>query len=148
MAFEERSQSDDPRAKLVAQSGVGTIIVKDGHVLARSANIMPPRLKAVLARTGRAILDDERYHFIEHAERAAIFEALRRGERLEGATIYCSRFPCSDCARAIISAGITRAVFANGYGGEQRWIDAQRAASSMLRLSGVTVRVLRNDALT
>lgn len=110
--------------------------------MTESANVLPPALKAQHQETGRLISDEERYYFIEHAERAAIFEALLRGEDLTGATLYGSRFPCSDCARAIVWAGISRAVFATGYAGEARWLESQRAAVHILRNAGVTVRVL------
>jgi dCMP deaminase len=86
--------------------------------------------------------ENDRYFLIEHAERAAIFKALLAGRDLAGATIYCTRFPCSDCARAVIWAGIKRAVFPAGFAGEDRWLSAQRAALRMLRETGVKVRYL------
>lgn len=49
----------------------------------------------------------EKYIWTEHAERNAIYNAARNGVRLAGSRIYCSWFPCSDCARAIIQSGIT-----------------------------------------
>lgn len=142
MALAERSASDDPKSRQVIQSGVGAIIVRKNEVVSRSANVLPPRLKEAHIERRTDISEHERYHFIEHAERAAIFKALLANEKLEGATIYCSRFACSDCARAIVWSGISRAVFATGYAGEQRWLTSQRAAMDILRLSGVTVRVL------
>lgn len=142
MAFDARRGSDDPKALRIAQSGVGAVIASVGGVLTASANVLPPALKAHQAASGRVISEEERYFFIEHAERAAIFKALLGGIELKGATLYCTRFPCSDCARAIVWAGITRAVFAAGYAGEARWIASQRAALHILRNAGVTVRIL------
>jgi len=43
---------------------------------------------------------------MEHAERAAIFEAARRGVATAGAHLTTTFFPCIDCARAIVLAGI------------------------------------------
>jgi dCMP deaminase len=116
------------------------------EVLAQSANVLPPALKESLLRVGSSISPAERYFFIEHAERAAIFKALLGGKDTRGSTIYCTRFPCSDCARSIVWAGIKRAVFATGYSEEVRWIDSQRAAVKLLRDAGVTVRILREVA--
>jgi dCMP deaminase len=45
--------------------------------------------------------------YIEHAERNAIYNAARIGVSLKGCSIYLSFWPCVDCARAIIQAGIT-----------------------------------------
>lgn len=145
LALAERSVSDDPKSKLVLQSGVGALIVRGTDIIARSANVLPPRLKEVHTEQDKTISEEERYHFVEHAERSAIYSALLSQQNLSGATIYCSRFACSDCARAIVWAGISKAVFATGYGAEQRWQVSQRAAADILRLSGVTVRILTVD---
>lgn len=48
----------------------------------------------------------EKFFWFEHAERNAIYNAARIGTPLNGCTIYVNRFPCSDCARAIIQSGI------------------------------------------
>lgn len=52
----------------------------------------------------------EKFLWGEHAERNAIYNAARVGISLEGCTIYVNRFPCADCARAIIQCGIARVV--------------------------------------
>ncbi len=48
----------------------------------------------------------EKFFWVEHAERNAIYNAARMGVAVAGCTIYISRFPCADCARAIIQSGI------------------------------------------
>ena len=52
---------------------------------------------------------------IVHAEMDAMMDAARRGVSLQGATLYCTTFPCHMCARHIISAGIKRVVFIEPY---------------------------------
>lgn len=52
---------------------------------------------------------------IVHAEMSAILDAARRGISLQGATLYCTTFPCHMCARHIIAAGIKRVVFIEPY---------------------------------
>lgn len=42
----------------------------------------------------------------EHAERNAIFAAARAGVATDGGTLACTYFPCLECARAIVQAGI------------------------------------------
>ncbi|MGO4403370.1 deaminase [Bosea sp. RAF48] len=49
---------------------------------------------------------DGRFVWMEHAERHAIFTAARRGIATAGATLTTTFFPCIDCARAIVDAGI------------------------------------------
>jgi dCMP deaminase len=48
--------------------------------------------------------------YLEHAERDAIFSALRQGKTTVGAIMYVPWFACSDCAKAIIGAGITHVI--------------------------------------
>ena len=52
----------------------------------------------------------EKYFWIEHAERNAIYNAARVGIPLKSCTLYLSWLPCMDCARGMIQAGITRLV--------------------------------------
>lgn len=48
----------------------------------------------------------EKYFWMEHAERNAIYNAARMGVSLIGSTIVVTHPPCMDCARAIVQAGI------------------------------------------
>lgn len=146
-ALAESTSTDDPKAKLVPQAAVGAIIVSQGNVIAKSANVLPPSVRKHYMTEGQEVSDSNRYYVIEHAERAALFLALLAHANLSGATIYCTRFPCSDCARAIVWSGIKRAVFLGGFAGEQRWLTSQRAALRLMRAADVTVRYLPVDSV-
>ena len=50
-----------------------------------------------------------------HAEMAAILSCARTGISLQNATLYCSTFPCHNCAKHIIGAGIRRVVYIEPY---------------------------------
>ena len=141
MAVAERDKSDDPKAVHVRQSGVGAVIVGKNGVISKSANVLPPSLKQRHDADGLPVTESERYHLIEHAERAAIFKSLLSGQSLAGATLYCTRFPCSDCARAMVWAGISRVVLASGYAGEEKWLESQRVAMRLMRRAGVIVKI-------
>jgi dCMP deaminase len=52
----------------------------------------------------------EKYFWVEHAERNAIYNAARFGTSLDSCTMYASHVPCVDCGRAIIQSGITRVI--------------------------------------
>lgn len=60
------------------------------------------------ARFDRA--SGEKFYWIEHAERNAIYNAARSGASLAGCTLYVNRFPCADCGRAIIQSGISQII--------------------------------------
>ncbi len=50
-----------------------------------------------------------------HAEMNAITDAARLGRRTAGGTLYCTTFPCHNCAKHIVAAGISRVVFIEPY---------------------------------
>jgi deoxycytidylate deaminase len=50
-----------------------------------------------------------------HAEMSAITDAARRGIEVQDATLYTTTFPCHNCARHIIGAGIKKVVFIEPY---------------------------------
>jgi cytidine deaminase len=59
-------------------------------------------------------------HIIEfiravHAEQAALMSAARRGVSVKDATLYSTAFPCHECAKLIVAAGVRRVVFIESY---------------------------------
>ena len=62
------------------------------------------------AREGEEELDTK-YPFVTHSELNAILNY--RGGSLEGTKLYVSLFPCNECAKAIIQAGIKTVVYAS-----------------------------------
>jgi deoxycytidylate deaminase len=50
-----------------------------------------------------------------HAEMAAIVDAAKRGVPVRDCTVYTTTFPCHECARHIIAAGVRRVVYVEPY---------------------------------
>lgn len=50
-----------------------------------------------------------------HAELSLITDAARRGVSLQGATMFGTTFPCHNCAKSIVSAGVRRVVYVEPY---------------------------------
>lgn len=50
-----------------------------------------------------------------HAEMDAILSASRNGVPVRRATLYCTTFPCHNCAKHIVAAGIKRVVYVEPY---------------------------------
>ena len=75
---------------------------------------------------------DSKYAYVTHSELNAILNY--RGGSLEGAKIYVALFPCNECAKAIIQAGIRTVVYAC-----DKYADtaATIASKRMLRAAGV-----------
>lgn len=66
-------------------------------------------------------LDDTRlsslieFYRATHAEMEAVLSASRKGIPVEGATLYGTTFPCHECTRHIIAAGLDRVVYIEPY---------------------------------
>lgn len=52
---------------------------------------------------------ETKYPFVVHAELNAILNT--RGKSLVGAKVYVGLFPCNECAKAIIQAGISEVIY-------------------------------------
>jgi dCMP deaminase len=69
-----------------------------------------------------------------HAEANAIIQAAKFGVSTRGAVIYTSMFPCYDCAKLIVSAGIRHVYAAHDY-------QASIEAKNVILGAGVTYDV-------
>ena len=131
--------SDDPRTQ------VGCVIVgADGEMQSEGWNSLAQGVQRIPIR----LQSPEKYLWIEHAERNAIYSAARRGVALKGGVIYAQLMPCADCARAIIQAGITEVVLsadASDAYDNPHYREHHAAAAAMLSEAGVTLRRLRRE---
>lgn len=76
--------------------------------------------------------------FVEHAERDVLMQAARLGVGTSGATMYLNWYPCADCARAMVGAGIKRLVSSKRPDfGDPKWGTHFTAASQILAEGGV-----------
>lgn len=74
-----------------------------------------------------------------HAEINALLFAA---PGLRGATLYCTRHPCAQCAAAIIAAGVQSVVIpAGNWYADERWADHHVDASDQFAESGVRLVV-------
>ncbi len=81
------------------QQLVSLAVRGDERVIPRTAQVMN------VTEFGRSV----------HAEMAAITDAARRGIPLAGATLYTTTFPCHNCTKHIVAAGISRVVYVEPY---------------------------------
>jgi len=90
--------------------------------------------------------EGEKYYWIEHAERNAIYNAARRGTVLKGCKIYVPWLPCADCARGIIQTGVSEVIIhKNGQDfydehTNGKWIDSHKRTTDMFLEAGVRLR--------
>lgn len=67
----------------------------------------------ILSKT--RIDDITEYGRVVHAEMEAIITCSRNNIITKGGTLYCTTFPCHNCAKHIIAAGIERVVYVEPY---------------------------------
>jgi len=83
-----------------------------------------------------------KYKWTEHAERNAIYNAAKVGTPLKGCRIYVTLMSCSDCARAIIQAGIVEVIYSKE--NTEKYLNVLceefDLAREMLEEAGVTIR--------
>jgi dCMP deaminase len=90
---------------------VGCVIVDpEGHQVRATGYNGLPRGVSAQDDTRFDRSSGEKFFWIEHAERNAIYNAARTGVSLVGCTAYVNRFPCADCGRALIQSGIAQVV--------------------------------------
>ena len=91
-----QARSEDPRT----QNGA-LIVFPSSGIIAADANRYPSIRQPVY---------QEKYDYIEHAERAVIYRCVSKGLTTLNTHMYCPFIACPECARAIVMAGIRQVV--------------------------------------
>lgn len=123
---------------------VGCVVVGSGNfVLTIGYNGFPRRI------------DDDKEHrhqrpakylWTEHAERNAVYAAAHNGTSLSGAKMYLPWFPCVDCARAIVQAGIVELIAIRPNTTDPKWGNDFVVSQELLDEAGVKVRYLEGQS--
>jgi dCMP deaminase len=97
---------------------VGAIIVKDGRIISTGYNGTPKGYMHCSTHWEGEYTD--KHHewskmYEIHAEMNAILWAAKEGTSIDGATIYCTLEPCSECSKNLIQSGIRKIVYLKGY---------------------------------
>jgi dCMP deaminase len=120
----------------------GAVLVTSRQII-YAANCVPTGV----ARPEHRLARPFKYDFVEHAERAAIYKAAATGVPTAGGVLYCPWFACTDCARAIISAGVKEVVglIALRNATPARWLLNVELAEKMLEEACVSQRLLADE---
>ena len=104
-AVSERSTCD--------RAFVGCVLVREKRILTSGFNGSP---------AGQEHCDEAGHLMVEghcvrtiHAETNAIIQAALHGVSTREATCYVTHFPCINCTKALINAGIARIVYGESY---------------------------------
>ncbi len=107
VAMLSAKRSKDPNTQVGA-----CIVSEDNKILSMGYNGFPMGCsddEFPWEREGEANMT--KYPFVAHSELNAILNC--RGGGLDGSKLYVSLFPCNECAKAIIQAGIKTVVYAD-----------------------------------
>ena len=123
---------------------VGCVIVgPNNEIRSTGYNGFPRRVDDRPAERHRR---PEKYLWTEHAERNAIYNAAYTGISVAGCRIYIPWYPCVDCARAIVQAGIAELMAIEPDWHDVHWGEGFRVARQMFDEAGVTVRFVDGPA--
>jgi dCMP deaminase len=90
---------------------VGAVIVKDGNIISMGWNGTPSGFpnNCKDTTTGRTL------PIVIHAEANAICKLARSSTNGEGATLYTTLSPCTECTKLILQSGISDVVVGQAY---------------------------------
>lgn len=92
---------------------VGAVLVKDNRIIATGYN-------GGVSATDNC---DQAGHYMEdghcirtvHAEMNALIQCAKEGISTDGTEIYVTHFPCINCTKALLQAGITKITYKANY---------------------------------
>ena len=120
-------RSKDPNTQVGA-----CIVSQDNIIISTGYNGMPKGCsddEFPWERVG----ENTKYAYVVHAELNAILNYF--GGNIRGATVYTTLFPCNECAKALIQAGVKRVVYLSDKYSDS---DSVQASKLMFRMTGVT----------
>ena len=88
---------------------VGCVLVKNNRIISMGYNGFLPNAKHV-----SRVRDNHEQSTI-HAEQNAISDAASRGVTVNGCVAYITHFPCINCFKILIAAGINHIIYLNNY---------------------------------
>ena len=137
IAYDEAAKSPD------SSTQNGAIIINQYLEIAARGYNRPS--KNIDVKSLAPTLQKNKYYYMEHAERSAIFDAAQRGVATLGCTIVTPWGCCHDCARAIVECGITKLI-RHKDAMEQtpaRWRDSEDAGDLLLSEANVKIVEVR-----
>lgn len=131
-------RSKDPNTQVGA-----CIVASDNRILSIGYNGAPLGIDDSLFPWDRSGANlHTKYMYVCHAELNAILNYRGSRKDFEGATIYVDLFPCNECAKMIIQAGIKKVVYlSDKYANTEGTIASKR----LFDLAGVTYEPLNPD---
>lgn len=118
---------------------VGAVVVRDNRIIAGGYNGSVSGGDHCIDK-GCYVVDNHCIRTI-HAEMNALLQCGKYGIPAAGSTLYVTHFPCLQCSKAIIQAGISKVYYGNDYRNNGY-------AEELFRHAGIDVQKIPFDAGT
>ena len=106
------SNSPDPHSK------VGSVLIcDDGSTF--GTNRFPKQLRD--CHQPHMLERPDKYNWITHAERDAVYEAVNQNMSISGSTLIVTKFPCEECMRTLGALGVRNLFSPHGSDDHPRW---------------------------
>lgn len=131
-------RSKDPNTQVGA-----CIVNENNHIVGVGYNGFPVGIRDNEFPWGRAgEFLETKYPYVVHAEQNAILNAH---VSIRGARIYTSSFPCHECAKYIIQAGIKEVIYMREKGTDE---NSKAASKKMFDATGIRYRKMKPLEIT
>lgn len=123
---------------------VGAVLVdNEQHIIGTGYNGFPRGIDddaLPMERTGEWL--DTKYPYVVHAELNCIINSIMSAK---GSSMYCTLFPCNECAKALIQAGVRRIVY---LWDKHHDDDAYKASRKLLSMAGIIIEQIDESAVS
>ncbi len=92
---------------------VGCVLVKDNHVISSGYNGF------LAGAPHKSHIRNEHEQNTVHAEANCIADCAKRGISTINAVAYITHFPCLNCLKLLLTAGITKIIYLNNYNNDE-----------------------------
>jgi len=104
---------------------VGCVIVKNNRLVSMGYNGFLPNSKHV------SRIRDNHEQSTVHAEQNAISDAASRGVSVNNCTAYITHYPCINCFKILVAAGIKNIIYLNDYKNDDLIIELKNDISDI-----------------
>jgi dCMP deaminase len=134
MAHLAARRSKDPST----QCGAVTVSVPEGRILGIGYNGFPNGCKDAFPWEREGDFLNTKYPYVVHAEGNAIANS---NASLVGADIYCTLFPCHECAKTIHQNGIKRVIYWDDKYHDENWMIAARRIFHAAKIETINMKL-------
>lgn len=129
--------SKDPSTK------VGAIILTPdmSRILSTGINGFPRKVNDEVSERW---MRPEKYHWVAHAELNAVCNAARSGTSINDSIVVVTMFPCSECAKTLVQAGIRHLYTPRPNTDNPKWGADSQYSLKMFEEAGLSITYINN----